>query len=239
MRGPEVEREVDELAESVLRALRVKTGKNGVDGDREFTLRSRSSGRNGGAEARLAALRVLGVDALAPFVLAGRRAVRDDVELVRDSVLAFPAPENDDGPPSLWSLRDRALAQVLRSLDSEVVFPVPEWATADARGDGLGWLPWCAEMARLSSLALPEIHGPQREAAARRRLDLARGVTRAILRRDFLSAARLARWQALDHVEHPDPFLSRALNHMALLARGQSRVLLEITVATLLMEESR
>jgi hypothetical protein len=51
-------------------------------------------------------------------------------------------------------------------------------------------------MGQLSSLALPGLASPVHEAARGGVLGLARGATRAMLRRDFPTAARITRWLA-------------------------------------------
>jgi hypothetical protein len=59
-----------------------------------------------------------------------------------------------------------------------------------------GWVPWSLRMGRLASLALPGLHSPVHDAARSGALALARGATRALLRRDFATAARITRWLA-------------------------------------------
>ncbi|MEV5513210.1 hypothetical protein AB0L50_09820 [Streptomyces flaveolus] len=73
-------------------------------------------------------------------------------------------------------------------------------------GAGEGWVPWSLRMGRLASLALPGLDGPVHHVARSHALALARGATRAVLRRDFTTAARITRWLAwlaADGVEVP------------------------------------
>ncbi|SFP02480.1 hypothetical protein SAMN05421810_101727 [Amycolatopsis arida] len=233
MREPDVDTAVDALAGAVSHALRISVGSRPNE---NFSLREGMPGWNGDGQARLAALRVLGADALAPFVLAGHTLADEDVDLVLRAMRLHPAPDAPDpNRTRLWALRDWAVISVLHRLNARPV-PVP------ARPRGIGerrWQAWCAELVRLSSLALPTIDSPPRAEVATRRLDLDRGLTRALLRRDHLSAARLARWQALDHVEDSDVHLPSVLDHLTVLAGDRPRVRLEVTLAGLLMRRGR
>ncbi|WP_059011125.1 hypothetical protein [Streptomyces specialis] len=66
---------------------------------------------------------------------------------------------------------------------------------------------------------------------------MSRGLGRAMLRRDHLTAARLARWLALDAGPEPEPLLLIALGHIAALAPDKPRVLLELAAARRLLTE--
>ncbi|MEW1926098.1 hypothetical protein [Streptomyces sp. NPDC088360] len=72
----------------------------------------------------------------------------------------------------------------------------PEAPSPDTTRD-LGWAEWSVRMGQLSSLALPGLDGPVHTAARGAPLALARGATRSLLRRDYPTAARIARWLAL------------------------------------------
>lgn len=69
--------------------------------------------------------------------------------------------------------------------------------------------------------------------AQRRRLDTARGITRAMLRRDHLTAARLARWLGASGTAAMDPPfpLEPVLGYLELIADSDTRLQLEIIVA--------
>jgi hypothetical protein len=60
-----------------------------------------------------------------------------------------------------------------------------------------GWVSFTQDLARMSSLALPGCETLVAQLAWQRRLDVDRGVVRAMLRRDYPTAAGLARWSAL------------------------------------------
>jgi hypothetical protein len=240
MRGPEVEVAVDALAEAVSRALRPAAGPPSTG---DFSLHQQWPGQNENTEARLAALRVLGVDALTPFVLAGHQFGDADAELVCEAIRTHPAPATPDGGP-LWHLRDWALISVLRSLCVEAAPAVPQPPPDACADPAMPWQDWSAEIMRLSSLALPGVSSPPREAVAQRPLDLGRGLTRAMLRRDHLGAARLARWAALDGADCPDIHLTTVIDHLAVLAADSGgvppgRIHLELTLATLLANGGR
>jgi hypothetical protein len=222
---------VDALAGVVSHALRTSIESHAADA---FSLWRDVSGQDEEYEARLAALRVLGADALTPYVLAGHALAAEDADLVAQALRAHPAPDGRDADDTrLWGLRDWAVTSVLGRLREQ---PVPE-APALPGGATLPWQAWCGELMRLSSLALPEVRGPLRDEVARRGLDLGRGLARAVLRRDHLGAARLVRWQAL---EHPgDRYLPAAIDHLGQLAGEVPRVRLELTLAGLLLRGGR
>ncbi|MFI6642596.1 hypothetical protein [Streptomyces sp. NPDC050504] len=78
--------------------------------------------------------------------------------------------------------------------------PGPEGGAEGGRaadGPGAPWQVWSVRMGQLSPLALPGLDGPVHGAARSAPLALARGATRAVLRRDFPTAARITRWLAL------------------------------------------
>ncbi|MBB6171971.1 hypothetical protein HNR23_002031 [Nocardiopsis mwathae] len=215
--------------------------------ERAFTLQRRVAelGENGTG---LGAVRVLGTDILAPYVLGGRLPEDDDVAVIREAARAYPAPPVSPTPDLVWAARDWALRRVLArfAVDAtswEGLSPAP--AVDSDSGEGIAasigtpWPEWSVAYARLSSLALPGLVGATRTDAGRRRADLSRGMVRSMLRRDHLTAARLARWLALDHSTAPEPLLTPALEHMAMLATGEPRTLLELTIAHLLKEPKR
>lgn len=232
---------VETLADSVVRAL---TGAGDA-----FRLADQlvSDGSPADRTAGLAAVRVLGPDALAPFVLAGHRFNPDDAEVVAASVQMFPLPEPEpdtatahpdmnagtDGAALVRALRDWATGQVLTRLQVPGrACPYPAQAGPDA-GRDRGWLVWAGMLAQLSPLAAPGLAGCVHADARRYRLDVARGVTRAMLRRDHLTAARLARWlAACGDVPMDPPFpVEPVLRQLELVAEPDSRLRLEITMA--------
>ncbi|MFE9428138.1 hypothetical protein ACFYNO_34870 [Kitasatospora sp. NPDC006697] len=187
----------------------------------------------------LAAIRVLGADVLSAHLLTGHALPAADAELLHAAVGAFPAPPGTDPEAALWALRDQALTAAL----AELGVAAGDWpglaGRAPAAAEPGNWAPWAADLVRCSPLALPPLEGPQREQARRRRLDLGRGLSRALLRRDHLSAARLARWLALDHRQLPEPLLAPALDHIDQLAADQPRTMLESALARRLARGER
>ncbi|MFE7527115.1 hypothetical protein ACFU7Y_15505 [Kitasatospora sp. NPDC057542] len=183
--------------------------------------------------AGLGALRALGTDVLAPFVLDRRPLAPADVTLLSEAVRAFPAPlPADPATARLWALRDWALSRTLADLGVDALGWVGLSEPREPAEDECApWPTWTASLGRLSALALPALASPQREQAKVRRLDLGRGLTHALLVRDRLRAARLARWLALDARTHPEPLLPPALDHLDALAVDQPRVRLETAVA--------
>ncbi|MCC9310144.1 hypothetical protein LN042_24260 [Kitasatospora sp. RB6PN24] len=179
----------------------------------------------------LAAIRVLGADVLSAYLLAGHAFPTADAELVHAAVGAFPAPPGTAPDAALWALRDQALTAALAEL-GVVAAGWPGLAgTAAEPTEAPHWAAWSAELVRCSSLALPPLASPLREQARRRRLDLMRGVSRALLRRDYPSAAKLARWLALDERQACEPLLAPVLEHLEFLAADQPRTKLDVALA--------
>ncbi|WP_067965462.1 hypothetical protein [Nocardiopsis trehalosi] len=197
----------------------------------------------------LGAVRVLGADVLTPFLLTGRSPDDDDVAVVRAAVRAFPAPPSAPAVDPVWSARDWALSRALvrcgadptgwEGLTPDPADPGPE-AAPDPDGRGAAPWPGCSvALARLASLALPGLDGPTRTTARTRRDDAARGMARSLLRRDHLTAARLARWLALDDSAAPEPLLESAVAHLELLGVGEPRTALELSITRRIMEPER
>lgn len=226
---------VETLARRVVRAL------SGADD--AFRLADQLSPDASPADRRagFAALRVLGPDALAPFVLGEQRFGPRDAEIVQISIRMFPVHEpnpeaedtgNADRDNTVRALRDWATGQVLAGLRVPgSARPYPVRAAADVSWDR-GWMAWTAILAQLSPLATPGLDGCIHGDVRRHRLDVARGATRAMLRRDHLTAARLARWLAADEVPTDPPFrVEPMLRHLELVAETDPRMQLEIMMA--------
>lgn len=184
----------------------------------------------------LAAVRVLGADVLAPFVFTGRPITVDDVAVLQAAVDVFPAPSRrDPADAQVWRLKDWALREVVARLGMAEL-DGPGLAAGDSGGGReqvgeLPWPMWAAELVRLSTLALPGLAGPVHDQVRRRREDTLRGVVRALMRTDYLSAARLVRWVALDARRYPEPLLASALEYVELFTAPPPLVRLEIAVA--------
>ncbi|MFH8990436.1 hypothetical protein [Streptomyces sp. NPDC017940] len=112
---------------------------------------------------------------------------------------AADGPSADDGGP------ESALATDIGGALAPQPGVAPEPEEADGAGVGptgasvpdATWQTWSVRMGQLSPLALPGLDGPVHTTARAAPLALARGATRAVLRRDFPTAARIARWLAL------------------------------------------
>jgi hypothetical protein len=176
-----------------------------------------------GLVAAVGAVRLLGADVLAPYVLTGQALLPEESAAVRLALSALPpaqqppaAPPYGLEPPWVRAWIDWGLVTLLGRLDP-AAFPAPvpqpqqpppcdgnaprhrsAAGTADHLdgGGAEGWVPWSLRMGRLASLALPGLCSPVHEAARSGALALARGATRALLRRDFPTAARITRWLA-------------------------------------------
>ncbi|GAA3013431.1 hypothetical protein [Streptomyces fulvorobeus] len=102
----------------------------------------------------------------------------------------------------------------------------------DATGPGTDWRQWSVRMGQLSTLALPGLAGPVHDAARAAPLALARGATRAVLRRDFPTAARIVRWLALLKAESvPVPLDPAPLVEHLRLHGGGPRLALDVAIA--------
>ncbi|HEX4099005.1 MAG TPA: hypothetical protein VHY21_00460 [Pseudonocardiaceae bacterium] len=231
---------VDVLAGAVARAVSGADGAFGLDG---------VVGGWSDPVVGLAAVRVLGADALAPFLFTGRPLSASDVEVTREALRVFPAPHREDpGDARVWRCRDWALGEVLAHLGvSEPRTDQTAAALDSDGGDGFAgqppWLVWSATVTRLAMLALPAVGGPVREQVRRRQRDIWRGLARAMLRHDHLSAARLARWLALDAAvspeSSPESLLGAVLCHLELFTAPPPRVRLEIALARRLVEDGQ
>ncbi|MFF8644263.1 hypothetical protein [Streptomyces sp. NPDC015345] len=105
-------------------------------------------------------------------------------------------------------------------------------ATAHVTDADTGWQLWSVRMGQLAPLALPGLEGPVLDAARAAPLALARGATRAALRRDFPTAARIARWLALLSAEGvPLPFDPAPLVEHLRLHGGGPRLALDVAIA--------
>ncbi|MCF3124243.1 hypothetical protein IPZ68_31710, partial [Streptomyces arenae] len=104
--------------------------------------------------------------------------------------------------------------------------------TPPADAPGTPWQAWSVRMGQLSPLALPGLDGPVHAAARAAPLALARGATRAVLRRDYPTAARIARWLALLGAEgRPLPLDPVPLVDHLRLYGGGPRLALDVAIA--------
>ncbi len=225
---------VETLAGCVVRALA------GVDDAFGLTYQLLPESSPVDCQAGLAAVRVLGCDALAPFLVAGHQFSPADAEVVANSIRTFPLPEpdlgakpDDDADHTLVRLlRDWATGEVLTRLgEPGLASSYPAGAGAGF-GRARGWVVWAGMLAQLSPLAVPGLHSALHADVRCYRLDIARGVTRSMLRRDHLTAARLVRWLAVcgDAPQDPPFAVEPVLGQLELVAEPDPRLRLEIAM---------
>lgn len=200
----------------------------------------------------LAAVRVLGADLFAPQLLTGAEPDGLTAALLAEARRAFPAPvpaSPEAAQAIAWQdwAADRVLARTPYadtapgSESDRVPGPAPDHVPAPLPGPAeLGWQAWSVRMAQLSVLALPGLDGPVHDAARTDHLALARGAVRAMLRRDFTTAVRLARWLAWAGAGDRPPHLEiePILDRIRLVGIGAVRTRLELAIAERLSEGS-
>ncbi|CAL9675467.1 hypothetical protein SUDANB95_07808 [Actinosynnema sp. ALI-1.44] len=188
----------------------------------------------------LGAVRLVGADLFAPHLLADHLLDPGDVEVVSDSFACFPVvrePASHEQHVTAW--RDWATATaLLRLADPCEPDPCPPGDVTAVLGDASAWQTWSVHVAQLAPLALPGLGGPVVAAVFDHAEALGRGVTRSVLRRDYATAVRLARWVALLHhagVDQPlDPVL--LTRHLHLYAGTGPRLALDLAVTRRLLE---
>lgn len=209
----------------------------------------------------LAAIRVLGADALAPYALGGAgTGGGPDAQLVRRALAAYP-PGADASEVSRWSYH--GLAEATRAF-------LPDAGTAGSGGtepaggganpgDGqpdadrlpydsgggrgpdagaaAGWLltdPWTRlshRASQLAALSLPGLAPALAAGLAARTEDLARGFVRAVRRRDWLQAAGVGRW-LVRAPDVPDSLgLETGMVYVRRMSGGDPRVTLHTLAA--------
>ncbi|CAL9388614.1 hypothetical protein SUDANB171_01208 [Streptomyces sp. enrichment culture] len=194
-------------------------------------------------KAALAAVRVLGADVLAPYALTGGSPHPRDLAVISQAAAVFPAPvftaPPPEGPIENWAIawRDWATDRLIAALGDAAARESPRPPTGETLTDATDWPRWAAGCARLAPLTLPGVGGPVPAAVRRHPVPLARATTRALLRRDYPTAARLLRWLAAAQRDgvtlalEPD----RITEHIALHAAGEPRLALDLAVARLLL----
>ncbi|MEU7149280.1 hypothetical protein AB0B15_14775 [Streptomyces sp. NPDC045456] len=247
----------DQLARRALDALR------GTGGAAVAAIHVEAAAAEAGGDPAVAlgAVRILGADVLAPYVLTGQPPPAGDTAAIGLALSALPPDETPPpAPPAgteeAWIMAwiDWGLAAVQARLDPADApvrtAPLPQGPprcddatprnlppTTDADGGAQeGWVSWSVRMGKLASLALPGLDGPVHDAARAGALGLARAATRATLRRDHPTAARITRWLAwlrADGVALPlDP--APLTEHIGLLGGGD-RPALDTAVARRLL----
>lgn len=220
---------VQDLASGVVSVLR------GGDHTRESGTWCPSAADDGAGDLTLAAVRVLGADALLPHVLLRMPPGAGELALFRKAVAAYP-PASGAAPTLLWS--HWGMTRVLRGLDGPRADPGPP--AEDGQPDA-GWLEdvtWQVlthQLAVLAPLAVPGCEGSAVARVAQRRpVDVARGFVRAVRRRDWLQAAGAGRWLTLLE-DVPDTLgLESGLDFVALMGGDDHRVALQVRAAQLM-----
>lgn len=180
----------------------------------------------------LAAVRVVGADAVLPGVLRRTPLEPDDLAVFGKAVHAYPPPA-DASPTLVWShwAMQRTLADLDASFDG-----APEHGT-EPRAAWLEGAPWQVlthQLAVLAPLALPGTDCAVARVARTRPVDVARGFVRAVRRRDWLQAAGAGRWLVLlDGVPHTLG-LDTGLEFVAQMGCEDPRVALQVEVAQLM-----
>ncbi|MEU4805806.1 hypothetical protein [Actinosynnema sp. NPDC023587] len=216
------------LADRVLGALR---GSGGV-GLAEF-LDSCADPTSG-----LGAVRLVGGDVFLPHVVLDRPLSSQDAEVVAASFEVFPpvvAPATHEQRVMAWC--DWSTTRELARLSGDAPVATPEDPVA-VLGPVREWARWSIAVAQLSSLAYPGAAGPVVEAVRAQPVALCRGAVRTVLRRDFGTASRLARWVAFLHAAGIPLPLDPALlvGHIGLRVGAEPRRLLDLAVARHLVE---
>lgn len=189
-------------------------------------------------QAALAAVRVLGLDAVSAPLLNNAALTDGDGEILVDSLRVFPpafssparGDDTVDGSDAVLAWRDWALGQMAPRLQIQLDCPV-EPIAPDTSTDS--WRSSSARMAQLSTLAVPGLDSTVHDLARQDPLSIARGATRAILRRDHPTAAALGRWLALLH--HGGTALplnvELLVEHISLFGSGDPRTALDTAIA--------
>ncbi|MGP3927581.1 hypothetical protein [Streptomyces sp. 8N616] len=115
-------------------------------------------------KAALAAVRALGADALAPYVLRGVPVGAEEADAVAEAHRVFPLVGAGPADALVMAWRDWATARVLASSGRPVLdAPQPGDMLEEPGGeDGTGWQSWSVRMAQLAPLALPGPDGPRK-----------------------------------------------------------------------------
>ncbi|MEN8652133.1 hypothetical protein ABCR94_16365 [Streptomyces sp. 21So2-11] len=217
---------VQELASEVVAALQ--------GGDHRFAL-PRADNPGHDERLTLAALRVLGADALLPAALSPHKPVDEADEAglaLMDRSLLVHTP-SAAAPAALWShwAMDRAVRRS-RSPSPALTTGAPEPDTQWLHGTS--WQALTHQLAVLSALAVPGAACGVSLLAASRPVDVARGFVRAVRRRDWLQAAGAGRWLALLDGVPPSLGLDTGLEFVAQMGAPDTRVALQVQAARML-----
>ncbi|MFC8143954.1 hypothetical protein ACFUKV_19820 [Streptomyces paradoxus] len=177
----------------------------------------------------LAAVRVLGADAMLPSILLPTPPLPDELAVFRKAVEAYP-PGADAAPTVAWS--HWAMRHTLGRLD-------PGHADGPHREPEAAWLegaPWqllTHQLAVLAALAVPGEDCAVARAAQHRPVDVARGFVRAVRRRDWRQAAGAGRWLTLLEGVPQTLGLDNGLDFVELMGGQDPLVALQVSAARL------
>lgn len=228
---------VQEFASAVVPALR--------GGDGRFDLLGSVLSRPDDP-ASVAAVRVLGADALAPCILSGKTPTEADVVLVEGAVGAYP-PTEGGSAVSAWSHWGmRTVVHHIRTAHLPAGPPPGEHpgdvpVTAPEDTDWVAGEPWqrmTHQLSQLAALAVPGLASSLHAAVAARPVDLSRGFVRAVRRRDWLQAAGAGRWLAVTRGVPETLGLDTGLQFVHHMGGADARVALHVRAAQLARENS-
>lgn len=181
----------------------------------------------------LAAVRVLGADALLPSTLQHASPLPDELAVFRKAVEAYP-PRADAAPTVVWS--HWGMRRTLRRLDPSFVDGPTSGPRSEPDAEGLDRASWQSlthQLAVLAALALPGEDCAVARVAGRRPLDVARGFVRAVRRRDWRQAAGAGRWLTLLDGVPETLGLEAGLDFVELMGGEDPLVALQVRAARL------
>ncbi|MYS90981.1 MULTISPECIES: hypothetical protein [Streptomyces] len=177
----------------------------------------------------LAAVRVLGADALLPSTLLHAPPPPGELAVFRKAVEAYP-PGAGAAPTVRWS--HWAMRRTLRRLDPDHADGPDEEPDA-AWLRGTTWQVLTHQLAVLAALALPGEECAVARAAGQRPVDVARGFVRAVRRRDWRQAAGAGRWLTLLDGVPRTLGLDNGLDFVELMGGQDPLVALQVRAARL------
>ncbi|HET6860701.1 MAG TPA: hypothetical protein VFH94_26840 [Streptomyces sp.] len=187
----------------------------------------------------LAALRILGADALLPAALSPGRPVDEAALAVMDRSLIAHTPTGAASAAARWShwAMDRAVRTSRSPTTTHThththTHNAPEPDTQWLHGTT--WQTLTHQLAVLSALAVPGAACGVSRLAASRPVDVARGFVRAVRRRDWLQAAGAGRWLTLLDGVPPSLGLDEGLEFVAQMGAPDARVALQVQAARMM-----
>ncbi|MFI6375982.1 hypothetical protein [Streptomyces sp. NPDC050546] len=177
----------------------------------------------------LAAVRVLGADALLPSTLHHTPPPPGELAVFRKAVEAYP-PGAHAAPTVVWS--HWAMRRTLRRLDPGHA-DGPDEEPDTAWLEGASWQLLTHQLAVLAALALPGEDSAVARAAVHRPVDVARGFVRAVRRRDWRQAAGAGRWLTLLDGVPRTLGLENGLDFVELMGGQDPLVALQVRAARL------